>query len=169
MKAKHIALILIFGLIVIVPRAWAWSPPTPVALVPTAKPIVRSYPGVTSDILGIRTGMTLAQAKAVAAKHYTGKAHENEKTSTIGTNYKGTLAYSKPFVAQVDMSNNDNSDYLIMKFGSDVSGNTAYELRRALSFPNNPTKEPTVSAVKEALIKKYGPPSYQPNPAQVFW
>lgn len=51
-------------------------------LLQTAKSITPSFLGVSADILGIRIGMTVSQAEAIAAKSYPGKPQEMKTTYT---------------------------------------------------------------------------------------
>lgn len=126
-------------------------------LVQTAQPITRTYPGVDASILGIRTGMTVSQVEAIAAQRGLGKPQET-KTS-LSVNYQGNTAQSQIFISKVAYQNATSGD-LTIYFGSPTTGNTVYKIDQSLGFPDI-SSAPFMDVAASALIKKYGPTSYE--------
>ena len=79
MKAVPIASLGLVALFILAPGASAQAPfPTIKAgLVQKVQPVFHSYPGVSADILGIRTGMPIAKAEALAEKRYPRKLSQS--------------------------------------------------------------------------------------------
>lgn len=157
MKVTLIASIGLVALIFLAPSANAQQTTTTVSFAQTLQPVTRSYPGVSADILGIQTGMTVAQAEAIAAKNYPGKAQESLTSDTY--TYKNVAVQSQPFVNQVIYTNKTARTYdsLELGFSSPVTGNTLVKMYRDMNFDQ--LKGPLVSTLETALIKKYGPVS----------
>lgn len=139
---------------------------TRVALVQKFQPVLRSYPGVRADMLGIRTGMSVIKAEAVAAKSYGGK------TKPFVSQLSDSLIYgpgnftiqSRPFVGSVSFTRSRGImlDMLELHFGSPVTGNTLLGMTRNISYsPTRSQKTPSIRLIKSLLVRKYGPPSYQ--------
>ncbi|MHB1606797.1 MAG: hypothetical protein ACYCTV_10485 [Leptospirales bacterium] len=169
MKLAYIALVIYVATVMVSPSASAQQSQIVVNLVQTAKPILPSYPGVSADILGIRIGMTLSQAEAIAAKNYPGKPAVTK--STLTTSYRGITAQSKPYVSSVEFGAEPNThNWLTLYFSSLATGNVVIGMYREIDF-NNPLKAPLLSAVKASIIKKYGPYSARTgNTAfEYFW
>ncbi|TAL80977.1 MAG: hypothetical protein EPN46_03025 [Candidimonas sp.] len=137
-----------------------------VSLVQNFQPVFRSYPGVSADSLGIRTGMTVSKAEAIAEKNY------GTKSKPSVSHLSDTLIYdpgnfsieSRPFISYVSFSHwmGIMLDSLTLHFSSPVTGNTLLGMSRQISYYQSASiKTPSVSTIKTRLIKKYGPTSYQ--------
>ncbi len=137
-----------------------------VALVQKFQPVLRSYPGASPDILGIRTGMSIANAEAIAAKSYGGTTKPfvwHSSDSLIYSPGNFTIE-SRPFVRDVSFSGSKGImlDMLDLHFGSPVTGDTLLGMTRKISYsPTRMQKTPSISTIRALLIKKYGPTSYQ--------
>lgn len=171
MNTARITWISFAALFVVTPCANAQQANPTFSFMQTLKPVSRSYPGVEADILGIRTGMTVAQAEAIAEKSYPGKP-EQHKTPDVFS-YRGVTVQSQAFLQTVtfDKETAHTSDQLSMTFGSPVTGNTLYAMTRDIKFsknggndPKSAEIDPSINALRAALIKKYGPPSYMSAP-----
>lgn len=133
-------------------------------LAQTATPITRTYPGVDASILGIRTGMTLSEAEAIAKKNY--PKETPSPASSLFLFFTGGKLQTKPLVPSLEFSKQtaSSSDRLTLHFTTPAAGNTIYAVSRNIDFDGTPGKAarfPPMDAVKASLIKKYGPPSYQ--------
>lgn len=165
MNTVRIGWIGLAALFVLTPCANAQQANPTFSFKQTFQPANPSFPGVSPDILGVRTGMTVSQVEAIAEKHYRGKPSEFKAPDTFG--YKEVTAQSDPFVQTMhfDTETADTSDVLDLGFTTPVTGDTVYTMTRKIKFykfdvAKSAQVDPSVSAVKEALIKKYGPPSY---------
>ncbi len=156
MRAIRSVPVSLLTLVILMPNARAQEQQLPVVLVQTANPITRSYPGVSLGILGIQTGMTVAQVEAIAAKNDLGKPLET-KIHCVFT-YNNITARSQEFIVQVEYGHGTNR-HLILYFNSPATGNTVSSMRQVIKFPDDPLKQPLQSALKADLIKQYGPPS----------
>lgn len=145
----------------------AWGARANMTLVPKVKPIVRSYPGVHADILGVHTGMTISEVKAIAGKSYPGKP-ELDRTNAWQGNYEyspnmnlPTDRQSQPYVYRI-IYHNKHSQFGVY-FTTPAAGSVSFSVARAQGFFNHFNKtspaEPLVSVEEQKLIKKYGPPS----------
>lgn len=163
MKIVWIASIGLAALSLLATAVNAQQKTTTVALVQKLQPVPRSYPGVATDILGIRTGMTVSQAEAIAEKNYPAKPKEYKDPDTF--EYKGVTVQSEPFVQRVDFisQTGDTIDTLSLLFSTPATGNTLYAMSRLLQFYRGPVSAPLVNALYPSLIKKYGPLSYNPD------
>ncbi len=140
------------------------------SLVQKIQPVSRSYPGVSADILGIRTGMTVSKAEAVAEKSYAGKYKPEVSHASVALIYSPPFGYgsegvnvqSQPFINYIlfNRSTDAAMDQLKLYFSSPATGNTLLGAWRRISY-NQGHQDPSVSTVKALLIKKYGPTSYQ--------
>lgn len=168
MKRVLTALIGVAALSIPAPGARAQQPNTTTVLfAQTLRPAARSYPGVDPDILGIRTGMTVSQAEAIAEKSYQSKPQEYRDSDFY--TYKEVVVHSHPFVQHVTFTKRtaDTSDELTLYFNSPVTGNTLYAMSRMIEFedtqkddPKSALNDPLVSTLQASLIKKYGPISF---------
>lgn len=172
MKAIRIASLGLVALFILTPGASALTPfPTiKASLVQKVQPVSHSYPGVSADILGIRTGMSLSKAEAVAEKSYAGSHKPEVSHSSVNLIYTPPFGYgtggvkvqSHPFISYIAFNGmtDGTMDQLQLYFSSPASGNTLLGARRQISY-ESARQVPFVSTVKALLIKKYGPPSYQ--------
>ncbi len=172
MGAIPIASICLVALFILTPGTNAQeSLPTikdKVSLEQKIQPVLRSYPGVRADILGIRTGMTVSAADAIADKSYDGKSKPwvwRESDSLIYGPGDFSIQ-SHPFIAGISFTHQAGivSDFLTLHFGSPVTGNTLLGMSRQISYYQDAAgqpKTPPVSALEAIMIKKYGPTSYQ--------
>ena len=154
MKIANIAIIFLWAMAVLIPTAKAQN----YALVPSAKPATPSYSGIPADILGLRIGMTLSQAEAVAAKKFPGSTRQEFK-SAVSTNFQGGNVSSQPYVSRVDVHYGP-SDLVRLYFTNQATGNVLYGLTLSLFYPDV-SKAPVMTAVGANLVKKYGPASAQ--------
>jgi hypothetical protein len=135
----------------------------------TALPITRTYPGVDASILGIQTGMTAAQAEAIAERNYPEQspgAPNSLFMAYTGPGFTGNLLKTKPLVPYVTFSKlaGDTGDHLTLHFTTPALGGTVYAITRDIDFLPGTGKTrvyPPMDAIRASLIKKYGPPSYQ--------
>jgi hypothetical protein len=139
---------------------------TKVALVQKFQPVFRSYPGISTDLLGIQTGMSVAKAEAVAEKSYAGKFKPAVNSSSDSLTYgPGNFTIqSSPYVSEISFSHQRGPmyDMLDLDFSSPVTGNTLLAMSRQISYNQDSHEQtPPVSTIKALLIKKYGPASYQ--------
>ena len=138
---------------------------TRVALVQKFQPVLRSYPGVSADLLGIQTGMSVAKAEALAEKSYAGKFKPFVNSSSDSLIYgPGNFTIqSSPYVSEISFSHQRGImlDMLDLNFSSPVTGNTLLGMSRQISYEQTSEKTPSISTIKALLIKKYGPTSYQ--------
>lgn len=172
MKAVPIASLGLVALFILAPGASAQAPfPTIKAgLVQKVQPVFHSYPGVSDDILGIRTGMPIAKAEALAEKRYPRKLSQSVShasmtlfyTPPIGYGTGGVQVQSHPFINYIAYMRSTDAaiDQLQLYFSSPAAGNELLGARRKISYGQG-KKDPFVSTVKALLIKKYGPTSYQ--------
>ena len=172
MKAIRIASLGLVALFVLTLGASAQTPfPTiKASLVQNLQPVSHSYPGVSADILGIRTGMSLSKAEAVAEKSYVGKFKPEVSHSSVTLTYTPPFGYgtggvsvqSLPFIDNIAFNSATDTafDQLHLYFSSPAAGNTLLGAWRRVSY-NQGRQGPLVSTVKALLIKKYGPTSYQ--------
>jgi hypothetical protein len=172
MKAMRIASLGLVALFILTPGASALTPfPTiKASLVQKVQPVFHSYPGVSADILGIRTGMALAKAEAIAEKSYAGRYKPEVSHSSVSLMYSPPFGYgnggvtvqSHSFISNIGFRRMTDGvmDQLQLYFSSPASGNTLLGARRQISY-ESARQVPFVSTVKALLIKKYGPPSYQ--------
>lgn len=134
-------------------------------LLQTAKPIKRAYFGVDASVLGIRTGMTMSQAEAIAKKNYPSDMQVSATpVSSYGSSSNLTTKPTFPFVI-FSKSKGNMTDTLYLNFTTPATGSTLYYIKRTINFndvgPNGPAQLfPPISAIKASLVKKYGPPSY---------
>lgn len=154
MKSAHVAVIGLLAMAVMIPMAKAQT--STFTLVQTAKPIAPSYPGVNANILGLRIGMTLSQAKAIAAKRLPGSKSQEFKRA-VSTDYRGGSVSSQSYVSRVDVRYGP-SDLLRLYFTNPATGNVLYGMELTIFYPDV-SKAPLMTAQKAALIKQYGPPS----------
>ncbi len=177
MKVVRIASLGLVALFILTPGASAQAPwPTIKApLVQKLQPVFRSYPGVSADILGIRTGMTAPKAEAVAEKSYAGKYKPEVTHSSATLIYSPPFGYgsggvniqSQPFISYIafNRATDIGMDQLQLYFSSPATGNTLLGAWRRISYDaadyRVQRKIPLVSTVKALLIKKYGLSSYQ--------
>lgn len=107
MQITRIASICVVATAMLFPCAWAEQNPVIVKLVQTVKAIIPSYPGVSTDIIGIKIGMPLAKAEAIASKNIHGEPAK--RTSTFTGQYRDVSVTSQSFVYnwQVDGQNGD--------------------------------------------------------------
>jgi hypothetical protein len=137
-------------------------------LVETAKTTGPAYPGVDASLLGIRTGMSVQQVKAIAARlgfgtpavtvsSFSGNvAVGNKVLVTASDNYIARLNYQKAPVG------NSPSQSLEVMFTSPATGNSSYAIFVQQSFPLDPSKDPlAVKAVMADLLHQFGPASHQ--------
>ncbi len=157
MKAIRIVPGSLVALTILMPGTRAQAQQLAVSLVQTVKPIIRSYPGVSLGILGIQTGMTVAQVEAIAAKNNLGKPLETKINCSY--TFNGITAQSQEFIAQIEYGSGTDHDF-ILYFNSPVTGNTLSSMYRAITFrTDGPQKQPLRSALKADLVKQYGTPS----------
>ncbi|HYW76347.1 MAG TPA: hypothetical protein VFA48_06940 [Gammaproteobacteria bacterium] len=133
-------------------------------LAETATPITRTYPGVDATVLGIRTGMTVSQAEAIATKSYSKKTRGS--ASPLSFFFTGGILQTKPLVPYIAFSKRTThaGDYLLLWFTTPSTDSTVYYIRRNIDFnagTENVALFPPIDAIRASLIKKYGPPSYQ--------
>ncbi|HYW76346.1 MAG TPA: hypothetical protein VFA48_06935 [Gammaproteobacteria bacterium] len=170
MKAVRIASISVAALFILTPCANAQQATTTVSEVPKLQPGSFPHPGTSADVLGIRVGMTVSQAEAIAEKIY-GKPADVEKARDAFA-YKEVSVRSQPYVLYEEYGKDlahGGSDSLTLYFLGPVSGNRLYSIDRTIFFngmqgfdPKKALADPSISALKVSLIKKYGPPSYEP-------
>ncbi len=177
MTVIRIASISFVALSILTPSANAQAPwPTITAsLTQKLQPVSHSYPGVSADILGIRTGMSLSKAEAVAEKSYAGKYKPEIEHSSVTLSYSPPFGYgtggvnveSRPFISYILFNHATRKlfDGLRLYFSSPATGNTLLGVWRRISYDYQDYKIepeiPLVSTVKALLIRKYGPTSYQ--------
>jgi hypothetical protein len=154
MRSAHVAVICLLAMTVMIPMAKAQT--SAYILVQTAKPIAPSYPGVNANILGLRIGMTVSQAKAIAAKRFPGSKSQEFK-SAVSTDYRGSYVSSQSYVSRVDVRYGP-SDLLRLYFTNPATGNVLYGMTLTIFYPDV-SKAPLMTAAWAALIKQYGPPS----------
>lgn len=170
MKSIRIASISVAALFVFTPCVNAQQAITTVSEVPKLQPGAFSHPGTSADVLGIRVGMTVPQAEAIAEKIY-GKPGDVEKArDTFG--YRDIIVQSHSYVLYEEYSKSlahGGTDNLVLYFLGPVSGNRLYSVDRTIFFndmqgfdPKKALADPSTSALRESLIKKYGSPSYEP-------
>ena len=132
-------------------------------LAQTAKPITRTYPGVDASILGIRTGMTVSQAEAVAKKSYSKETPGS--AVPLSFFFTGGKFQTKPLVPYVAFSKQTAhaGDYLTLYFTTPATDSTIYYITRNINFNAGGANGtlPPIDAITASLIKKYGPASYQ--------
>jgi hypothetical protein len=172
MKAIRIVSLGLLALSILMPGANAQAPyPTiKASLTQKVQPVFHSYPGVSADILGIRTGMPIAKAEAFAEKSYPRKLSQSVShasmtlfyTPPFGYGTGGVQVQSHPFINYIDYMRSTDAaiDQLQLYFSSPAAGNALLGARRRISYGQGPNS-PFVSTVKALLIKKYGPTSYQ--------
>ena len=167
MKRAHLCVMGLLALVFMAANAKAGT--TNFTLVQTAKPIMRAYPGVHADVLGIQTGMTAAQAEAIAEKNYP-EQRPGVPTPLFmaytGPGFTGDLLETKHLVPGVTFSKlaGDTNDILTLDFTTPALGSTVYAITRDIDFLPGTGKTrvyPPIDAIRASLIKKYGPPSYQ--------
>jgi hypothetical protein len=136
-------------------------------LTSTLQPVYRNYRGVSADILGIRTGMSVAKVETIAKKSLGDKDKPQLLRSHASLVYgPGNFTIqSSPFITEIiiDHSVGIVDDYLTLYFSSPVSDNTLWAMSRRISYYGASGQQvpPTVSTLQSLLIKKYGPTSYQ--------
>ena len=161
MKRAYICTVGLLALVLMAASARAGNVNIP--LVQTAQPITRAYPGVKTDVLGIKIGMAASQAEAIANGIYGKKPPNAFPLLSFGDN--GTAINSQPFVNHELFVNctAQKCDSLALNFTSPVTGNALYRAFRKINFDEDHDSKlfPPIDAIKASLIKKYGPPSYQ--------
>jgi hypothetical protein len=138
-------------------------------LVETVKPPLAAYPGVDASLLGIRTGMSVQQVEAIAAKlglrnpsvtenNFNGYVEVGNKVQvSSGDNYIARLEYQK------DSVGNSPGRSLKVLFTSPATGNISYAVFVQDSFSyDDPSKDPlAVKTVTAELLHQFGPASQQ--------
>ena len=158
MRGVYVGVIGLVGLAVLNSSANAQQDFIRAPLVQTAKPTDLSYPGVNADILGIRPGMTVSQAEAIAAKNFSTKP--TESITSLSISYRGLLVRSQPFIGSVVFKNYKTNEVLNLFISSPATGNVVIGIDHQILL-SGITNQPLFSAVKASLIKKYGPLSSQ--------
>ncbi|HYZ61773.1 MAG TPA: hypothetical protein VE650_04910 [Acetobacteraceae bacterium] len=123
-----------------------------------APPAVYKVEGRAIDVLGITPGMTAEQVRPILEKQY---GAVQEQTDALGLNYRGTAVESQKYLVTLRARKDD--DQIVVRFGTPATGNAVVEVSRQLAYPNGPAA-PAVDAVRESLVKQYGPPSAQSSP-----
>ncbi len=133
--------------------------PNAVPLVREFQPIMPSYSGAAEDLLGVRLGMTLAQAEKIASQHYPGNPVVQRARYSLA--YKEVTVYSRPFIQWVEYMKDtpDTTDQLLLGFNSPIGDNRVVSMQRVIEFTPHATDEPLVSSIQAGLFKKYGTPS----------
>lgn len=162
MKQTYFCTMGLLALVLMAANAKAGA--TNFTLAQTAKPITRTYPGVDASILGIRTGMTVSQAEAVAKKSYS--KERPGSAFPLSFFFTGGKFQTKPLVPYVSFSKQtaQGGDYLSLYVTTPATGSTVYYITRNINFnagTANVPLYPPIDAIRASLIKKYGPPSYQ--------
>jgi len=139
-------------------------------LVQTVKPPTAAYPGVDASLLGIRTGMSVQQVEAIAAKLGLGRP------SMTYTNFSGNVAvgnkvlvtasdnYIERINYQKDAGGNAPSLSVVVNFTSPATGNSSYEVEVNKNYPYDQNKDPLeVNTVMADLLHQFGPATHQNN------
>jgi len=176
MKALQIASIGFAVLFMVTPGANAQQATTTVSLVPKLQPVTFSHPGVSADVLGIRIGMTVSQVEAILKKSYPGGPSQVIKRRDSFA-YRGVTVQSNPYVQTIIYDKSmahGGSDALTVYFTGPATGNRLNVIHRNVLFNSppygepNPLLDPSTSALKAGVMKKYGPPSFRP-PGSFTW
>lgn len=162
MKRACICTIGLLALVLMAAGAWAGT--GNFTLVQAARPITRTYPGVAADVLGIRTGMTVSQAEAIAKQSYPSETPAT--AAPLSLPFDGGALQTQPLVPYIRFSKNTahTSDNLVLFPTTPATGSTLYHILRYITFhkvAGSVTQYPPISAIRASLIRKYGPPSFQ--------
>ena len=145
-------------------------------LVQTAKPPTAAYPGVDASLLGIRTGMSVKQVEAIAAKLGLGRpsttinsfngnvAVGNTVIVTASDNYIERINYQK------DPVGNSPGLSVEVMFTSPATGNSSYYVEVNKNYPYDQNKDPVeVNTVMADLLHQYGPATHQNTSPEQHW
>ncbi len=172
MKAKRMALINLASPFILPLCASAQQATTTILYVPNFRPETFSQPGAPADMLGIRVGMTVSQTKAIAEKSCHTKPDQVQKNRDP-FDYRRLTVQSHPcvqFVIYDKPTSIGGDDGLTLHFSGPATGNRRYAMTRAITFNRNQIDaknaliDPSISAIKASLLRKYGQPSYGPPP-----
>ncbi|HEU0230810.1 MAG TPA: hypothetical protein VFR20_09575 [Burkholderiaceae bacterium] len=135
-------------------------------LAQTAQPIAPpTYPGVDFNIFGFRTGMTVAQVEALAAKIHLGKP--GIKTKPLDNEVKmwgaTALAQGAP-INQISydfrLAGGSNRATVIIYFSSPATGSVSEAVYENSNYiTDRRQKRPLVAPVVTKLVHQYGPSS----------
>ena len=109
------------------------------------------------DIVGLKLGMTVAEAKAALLAYRVDPAIQEQRqyfTYSDGVNHN---LKTEDFVTSIGATRQaDSNDNFSVFFSPGPKGGRVVAVIRTVASPNNP---PVRSKYRDALIKKYGPPT----------
>ncbi|WP_404401355.1 hypothetical protein [Pelagibacterium halotolerans] len=115
-----------------------------------------SVPDRAIDVLGLVPGLSVEEARAaLAAIHDPGAITEHTTAFTIGA--RGVSVQTEEFLGTMEAGRSD--DRIEIFFAGPAAENQSFAVERVVRYPQVLTA-PTVAAIAEALIAKYGTPSY---------
>ena len=121
----------------------------------TAKPIQFTYPGVSLDILGIKLGMTEADALKIISEDSSYKLNPQVQFSSMFNRKKGISMWSQSFPFSITARDKNGGD-IVVYLATPATDNEVVDVELSLVYPND-KNAPTLAGFKAALDKKYGP------------
>lgn len=125
-----------------------------------ARIAVRAVPGRATDILGIRTGMSLEEVKRILVEHSSGREPEQQMKS-LAARINGVPVKMEPFIQRLreegDVQKPIN-EAIDASFSSHASGNKLISFDRMVSYRSG-LNSPKFDDIKSSVLSKFGEPT----------
>jgi hypothetical protein len=129
------------------------------------QPAQSSVPGRAIDIRGLVPGMSIEEARAALAAVNGGAIRENTYTTSLSG--KGQMVSSVPYIKWLSIG--DDTDKLSAMFSGISSGNQLTLIKREADYRNNRDAAPLFDGFVDALVQKYGDPSFRKDGNEVTY
>ncbi|MCB9992240.1 MAG: hypothetical protein H6873_01135 [Hyphomicrobiaceae bacterium] len=117
--------------------------------------------GIVLDILGVRLGDTIEDAHAAMTTAFPGiDIRPQERTFNLSDNRGNEAGLDHYLFDEISYIKPDgNSDYLSVTYSTGLTGGRVVSLQRSAKFSED--AEPSLQAFEDAIIAKYGTPSFR--------